>query len=575
MTEQSKSRLFFIFVFYLALSILATWPLAISFNRYPLFDHLDINATIYNFWWQYYAMFDLKQSPWFNPIINYPDGYSMVFYPLYLSYGILSFPFQALAGTPRAIPGCFHWISILSFALTGWLGFLLFQKLSNSKTAGIVAGILFTFLPFHFWHLPRCHTSCLELVLLPIYFYFRLLDEKKLKNGIYFGLALVPLFYQSPNYLVYLTIFFGLNLIYLLATDRKALDQKCLGALLLSFALAIFLSLPYLMEVIRELLKQTTPALSTLEEQTLYSADLLGLVLPGFNQKIYAPLGRAAEILIGPSGVSGKEIFPGYLLLGSGLAGIFLARKKVRDYGFWLLILLACLILSLGPYLNLAGHTFYHFPLPYFYLRKIFPFFEMDRSPVRIVIFSLLALAVFSAGFFRWLEEKIPSRKKNLLFLLIAAAGLMELNQAPIKVDRVPLPRLYQEIAQEPDKFTVLDLPLLPDIYRYSGFFQISHKKYLAIDLTARKVGAVFSEDPLFFYLDEPLRFFELGPEKQGRIKEQIRSELKRRKVKYVIIYLKFVDPEKKADLDRLLRGLGPEKDFASEDLFRVYQFRI
>ncbi len=564
-----------VFFLYLILSIILTWPMAVSLSRYPLFDHLDINVAFCNFWWQYYGMFVLKVNPWLPRIINYPDGYSLVFLPLYLSYGMFSYPFQALFGTPRALPAFFNWISILSFAFTGFLGFLIFRKFSGSNSGGIVSGILFTFLPFHYWHLPRCHTSCLELALLPIYFYFRLREEKNYRYGIYFGLALVPLFYQSPNYLVYLMIFFGLHLLYTLATDRKTLDKKWLGAIALSFAIAILLSLPYLWEAGKELARQTTPVRSSLEEQTLYSADLIGLVLPGFNQKIYAPLGRAAEAMVGASGVSGKEIFPGYLLLLSGLAGIFLARKKIRDYGFWLMTLLTCLILSLGPYLNSAGDTFYRFPLPYYYLRKIILFFEMDRSPVRIIILSLFCLAVFSAGFWGWLEEKIPGRKKTLIFIIIAAAGLLELNQAPIKLDRIRLPKLYQEIAQEPGQFTLLDLPLLPDVYRYSGLFQMEHKKFLATAITARQAGASFSQDRLLFYLDDPGRFFSLEPEKQAEAKTRILSELGRRKIKYIIVYLRFVDADKRRDLDRIIRLLGPGKNFVSENLFQVYQFGI
>jgi len=573
MSTRSKLRLPAIFLFCLILAVIMTWPLAVTFDRYPLFDHLDTAATFYNFWWQYYSLFQLHTSPWFNPMINYPDGYSMVFFPVYLSYGIFSWPLQAIFGTPASLPGFFHWISILSFALTSFMGFLLFREITGSRSAGFAAAILFSFIPFHYWHLPRCHTSCLELMLLPVYFYLGLLKKKDWKSGVYFGLSLVPVLYQSPNYVIYLTIFFALNLLYMLFTDRQSLDQKWLKAVATASALALALSSPYLFAGGRELLRKSTPATSTVQEQSLYSANLIGFVTPAANQRLYGELGEAAEKIIGSHGVSGKELFPGLVLLLTAALGLLLARKKIRQSGFWILIFLVFLILSLGPYLNIAGHTFYTIPLPYYFLRRIFFFFEMDRSPVRAVIFSLLSIAVFASGFFKRLEQKFPGRKSRMVLAAVAVLGIAELNQAPIKIDRVPIPAPYREIAKESGQFTILELPLLPDIYRYSGFYQPYHQKRLAIDLTARKVGAGFSDDALFFYLDEPLRFFRLGRENQEKALEQMRAEFKRRDIKYAIVYLKFIDAQNKEDLERLFRLIGRVEIFYSDRIFKVYEF--
>jgi len=574
MTGKNKRELCFIFLLYLILSIILTFPLAVNFSRYPIFDHLDIALCFYNFWLQYYNLFVLKISPWDNILFNYPDIYRMTFFPLNLSYGVLSFPLQAIAGTPKSIPGFFHWISILSFTLTGFLGFLLFKKFSQSKNAGILAGILFTFIPFHYWHLPRCHISCLELVLLTMLCYFRLLETKTIRNGIYFGLSLIPLFYQSPNYLVYLLIFFSLHIVYILFTSRRSLDWKWLKLILLACSLALLFSAPYLIAIVKDIVRLPPASLSSIKEQTIFSTDIIGLVLPGFNQKLYSAIGNFAESLVGASGVSGKEIFPGYLLLLSGIAGIFLARKKIKAYGFWLSILLVCLVLSLGPYLNIASHTFTNLPLPYFFLRKIFPFFLIDRTPVRIIILAFLALAVFSAGFFCWLEQKIPASRGKIVLLALSAFGLLELNQAPIKLDRINLPIFFQQLAQEQEEFAILDLPYLPDIYQYSAFYQMYHKKYV-VEYPIRKGAETFVNYPLYLYMHNPERFFGLGPEMQAQVKDTLRAEFKRRKIKYVIIWLKFIEENHKNNLDKLLNTLGPEKVFESENLFRVYQFKI
>jgi len=573
MSEPKKYSLALVFGFYLALSIILTWPLAASFSQYPLFDHLDVAATFYNFWWQYYSIFKLHASPWFNTMVNYPDGYSMVFFPLYLAYGIFSWPLQALFGTPQALPAFFNWVSILSFALTGLVGFLLFRELAQSFAAALIAGILFSFLPFHYWHLPRCHTSCLELLLLPIYFYYRLLRRRELKAGAWLGLSLVPVFYQSPNYVIYLTIFFALNLLYMVCFERGSLGAKWLRAAALAFVVLALLTSPFLWQVGKELVRKTTPATGTLKEQAGYSANLVGFVLPGSNNHLLSPLAKMGDRLTSGRAASGQEIFPGYLLLFFGLLGIFFARKNIRHYGFWLCCLFCFLVLSLGPYLNIGRKTYWEFPLPYFYLRKIFFFFQMDRSPVRAVILALLALAVFANGFLAWLQQKFAGGKSEIVFGLVGALALLELNQAPVKVSRVALPKIYQEIASEPGKFAILELPLLPDIYRFSGFFQPWHQKRLALDLTARKEGASLVDDPLLYYFDEPLRFFALDANEQKRAQKAIEAELERREIKFVIVYLKFIDAEKRGDLDRLAQMHWPVKSFDSAGLYRVYQF--
>ena len=410
---------------------------------------MDTAATIYNFWWQYYSIFKLHSSPWFNTMINYPDGYSMVLFPLYLTYGIFSWPLQALFGSPQAISGFFNWISILSFAFTGLLGFLLAREITESEQAGLLAGILFSFLPFHFWHLPRCHTSCLELLVLPVFFYFRMLRLKDLKAGIAFGVSLVPLFYQSPNYVIYLTMFFGLDVLYMLGFARSELDGKWLKALAAGIAIAAALASPLLFETGKEILRNSTPATSTLQEQTRYSANLAGFVLPGERQLVYRGLGRISERLIDEHGVSGKEIFPGYILLVSGLLGIFWGRKNIRHYGFWLGCLVIFIVVSLGPYLSAAGKTFFSVPLPYYYLRKLFFFFAMDRSPVRIIILSLLALSIFSAGFFKRVGQIFSGGESAVIFSILCLLAFIELFQVPMQVSRVELPAPYRQIASE------------------------------------------------------------------------------------------------------------------------------
>jgi len=559
-----------VWLFYFLVSLVLTYPLAFTYHRYPLFDHLEITVTFYNLWWQYYSLFHLKSSLWFNPLINYPDGYSMVFFPLFLSYGIFSTPIQALF-SQEALIGFLHWLWILSFAFSGFLGFLLFRQLSGSGKAGIIAGICFSFLPFHYWHLPRLHISCLELLLLVVLSYFYFLKKRSLRAGAFFGLSLSALGYQSPNYVIYITFFLGLHFFYLLSFRREVLNRTWLKGIFLAGVIFLILLLPYLRAMVKDLLNQSTPVLSTLKEQSRLSANFLGFLLPGEGERFYQSLACLSQSWI-TTGIDGKEIFPGYLLLVSGILGMILARRYIKYYGFWLLAFWCFLIVSLGPYLNLARHT-YHIVLPFYVLRKVFPFLEMERSPVRWAIISFLCLAVFSAGFFRYLEEKL-SGKRNWIFWLFGLFALLELNQAPIKTDRINLPEFYQRLCSKKGEFSLLELPLLPDIYRYVGFYQIWHHKPLVIDLTARRVGAGLQDSSLLYYLDEPKRFFQLSERGKEKVLEEIQAEQKRRKVGYIILWIRFMEKEKAQRLDELIKLLSPVGIERVSNLFWIYQFK-
>ncbi len=562
-----------VFMVYFLLSVCMTYPLAFSYHRYPLFDHLEITVTFYNLWWQYWALFHLKINPWFNPIINYPDGYSMVFFPLFMSYGVFSYPLQKIFSAPEVLIGFIHWAIIFSFAFTGFLGYLLFARLSGSKLAGFISGVAFSFIPYHYWHLPRMHLSCLEFILLAVLGYFYLIDKRSARAGIVFGLSLVPLFYQSPNYLFYLSLFFLFHIVYMAIFHRQIISRGWIKGIFIAGITAFLLSSPYLLQVAKDLAHHSTPVLSTLKEQSRFSANIMGFFLPGENQKIYSFFARRASAIIADKGIGGWEIFPGYVALISGILGMIFARRYIFQSGFWIFCFFAYLILSLGPFLNFGSRCFFHFHLPFYYLRKIIPALELERAPARWAIISFLSLSVFSAGFFRWLEERLKGRRRVVVFSLLFGLILLELNQAPLKTNRINLPKFYQELCKKEGDFSLLELPFLPDVYRYTGFYQIWHKKPLVIDLTARKVGAHFWQDHLLFYLDEPKRFFMLEPEKKKQAFEQMKAELLRRKVGYIVVFLRFVDEEKAKELDELIRLFNPQKVYQSQGILKIYKF--
>src|SRR5437667_420638 len=81
-----------------------------------------------------------------------------------------------------------------------------------------------------------------------------------------------------------------------------------------------------------------------------YVADLAAYVRPGPAPTVLGPrIGRAFD-----RDLTDTTVFPGYVLLGAGIA-VLARRRSRRGLGFWILLGACAFVLSLGPSLRVAG----------------------------------------------------------------------------------------------------------------------------------------------------------------------------------------------------------------------------
>jgi hypothetical protein len=558
------------------LSLLMTWPLGFSAGKGSLGENLDLTAALYNLWWFFYSVVKLQVSPWWNPLINFPHGYSMVFYPVHFPYGLFSLPFQLLLPAPQGVTLAYNLALVLSFTLTGYFTFLLARDLTGSARAGAVAGLIFAFCPYHFWALSRPHVVSTEFLALAALFLLRTLRSERNAPALALGLALALLAYASPTYLIYFFLFAGLGGIFLLVADRPLLLRRSFARqMLLTGLVLVPLFFPLLYRLLRDYLGQAVP-LSPEESLPLaYSGNLLGYFLPGETQDLYrraaASLPSYLADLKRPYGVGGYETFLGYTALALGLLAAI--RRRQQGTGLWIFTALVFFLLSLGPRLHAGAHTFLAWPLPQAWLSAVLPVLREDRSPVRYLVLAELSLALLAGFGLAALRDRLSDRRHLALTAGLSVLVLAEFSQAPLALSPIPVPAFYQRLADEPGDFAVLDLPLLPDVYRYSGTYQRFHLKRLVIDLTGRKSDERTHKDPLFRYLDLPARFFSLSLPEQARAQAEIRREMTARRLRYVILYRRFLTPAQAARLTELLRRLGPVEERQEEGLFVIFKF--
>jgi hypothetical protein len=120
------------------------------------------------------------------------------------------------------------------------------------------------------------------------------------------------------------------------------------------------------------------------------------------------------------------------------------------------------LVLSLGPFLHVAGHRLW-IPLPYALCYSVIPGFSSMRTPGRFAVLVALATAVLAGFGFDALRCRYPRLGSAFLVGTLLGAGALAwcptLPFVPYP-DRASMPPVYGWLAAQPDSRPVLELPV-------------------------------------------------------------------------------------------------------------------
>ncbi len=156
-------------VFYVVLTALLTYPLVLYLPTYVA----DTGDPLLNTWALAWGQHALRQ-PWhsigdlFDANAFYPYPQSLAFSEHLLLYAALTLPLLAL----KLGPIFSHNVAILfSLALAGWGMALLVMHWTGKRWAGLVAGMIFAFLPArlnHWAHLHQLSIQWLPFIILSL-----------------------------------------------------------------------------------------------------------------------------------------------------------------------------------------------------------------------------------------------------------------------------------------------------------------------------------------------------------------------------------------------------------------------
>ena len=470
------------FPIFIGLTLLLTFPLVLHTPTYVA----DTGDPLLNTWAIAWGQRALLQ-PWtsvralFNANGFYPYPLSLGFSEHLLPYAALTLPLQAL----RLGPVFSHNVAILfSLAVAGIGMALLVTHWTGNRWAGLLAGVIFAFVPArlnHWAHLHQLSIQWLPFIVFsldrrlrstltgkrktdatPLSFRERAWGRETSRDLMLFTIFLNLQLLSAVNYIPQTLLLVGLYLLFALIRYRAPLFNRrnIIGG---AAVLAVTAALNWPIISIYLDISAWHGFARTLGDVAIYGAALLDYLTPPPENTLYGgwltrQLADAARPLI--------PLFVGLVPLLLALVGLSLLWSRTRLFptqkwttAFLLTLTLLALLLSFGANPTALGATLSGITpnlLPYRWLFENVPGVSGLRVPARmaiLVFFGLAALAGLGAARLhrRWPRVLLPTA---LLLVLLEYAAL------PLPGVHVPadddFPPAYHHI---PTEAIVLDLP--------------------------------------------------------------------------------------------------------------------
>lgn len=400
------------FLFYLALSIL-------FFGRALFRDLSAVNIGMGP---------DPKQMIWFltwwphalangiNPLRTHaiwaPAGYNLAWQTCIPLAGVIAGPFTYLFG-PIAT---FNVICLLSLPLNAYCTFILCRYLSRNYWASLVGGYVFGFSAFMLGRLTFGHLNLLLAFPVPLIVYVaaRRFAGQMAERPFVLALTLllVTEFLLFIEIFATMTMFGGLALFLAWsfgATDVQQRTRSLIRPIAYSYAIAMVFLSPYLYYFF---FFNSGLLGTTLWIPSDYSTDLLNFVVPTQANE----LGKVSFLKSLTTSFTGSIDDNGSCLTLPlvALSACYAYRhwhETICKFLVWCLIVVV--ILTLGPVLHVAGHTF-PVPLPWSLFVKL-PAIN-QALPVRLTMYAFLVLALIVS---QWLTTTEAEPAFKIAFVAV------------------------------------------------------------------------------------------------------------------------------------------------------------
>jgi hypothetical protein len=549
---------FLAFVYFIVMTIVMTYPLIVKMGTAAIGGGGgDGTYFIWLVRWYQKAVLELKISPFFNPYMNYPQGWNLATTDTTPAMVAIAMPGNLLFGPTWG----YNFAMLVSFILSGWGMYLWVRHLTGSEMAGLIAGTIFAFLPFKMAHYIAGHLSLAGTQWFPFYFWglYDLLKQKRFSwKPVLLAAISAGLIGLTSPYYVYMTIVMsGVFVVgFLIFKGYQRFREKEFWKSIITFgmltAVLVGLSmLPYL-----SLNAQNGIANRSVDFLNRYSASPTDFVIPSIKQFLW---GKWIDNRFSPEFFNEATLYIGAVSFVLSLIAWWKWRKSEHAdlLGISLLVIIVGFILALGVQFHWLGkqvtslpgflQTIFHrsdmptIYLPAYYLFKFLPFFSKMRVMMRFGLFTLIFFSL-TAGLGAYALTKTAATRVRLW----VGVGLLVL----VFIDFYPGPLtgfaptaarpVDAWLATQPDTGSVAQFPFSQESNQDQVYNTVvSQKAYL---------GG-------YFNANQPEQYLRIMPVMDGFPSPESAALLKQLDVAYVVVdssqYPNY------PDIDRSIQALG------------------
>jgi hypothetical protein len=555
----SRLSLLWITLYFILLALVFTFPLVLHMG-----DSLagKIGDNVYFVWmigWFKKALFDLHVNPFNIWFLNYPQGWNLAYTEITPIMLGIALPFSFINGPVLA----YNIAMLATFVISGLGMFLWVKHLTGRMDAALVAGTIYSFLPYHFAHFLIGHLNLAGIQWFPFYFMglFELLGvQTKVKKPVTWwkaallgGISL-GLIAMTSQYFIYMTLLISafILLCYLIFLERSKIKNWHFWRGLLVMGV---ISIPLV-------LVGVTPYISLLQQGGLPDRDLeitrqfsasaspTDFILPSTDHFLWGEWINTHF---------NRELWAECTLYMGAAAGALalwaLLIRKQTGFSALLVLLflggLAAFILALGPdflwfneRVTVVTPTFltgilhraeFHIPLPGYFLFKYFPLFAKLRAFARFGVF-LLVFESAAAGLGAMLIlNRFKTRFQPLAAAALIGFVLLDFYPGPLsEVSQVEARPVDYWLTEQPGQGAVIQMPFVKGEDQEQIYYTLINEKPF--------VGGFFNAFP-------PEQYQRITPIMAEFPDQASISEMRSLGVEYVL-----VDTREYADINQVIQ---------------------
>lgn len=307
---------------YIALTLLATWPLATTLSRSMPWDLGDPLLVTWILAWdseQLLAILagDLSRvATFFDAPMFHPAPLTLAYSEHFLAQAIQGLPIYALTRDPLLT---YNLLFLSTFVLSGLGAYLLVRELTGDARAAFVAGMLFAFAPSRLPQAPHLQVLSAQWMPFVLYGLRRYFVSGSVTPLAGAAAAMVALNLSSIYHMLYFTPFAATYVAWEMTARGLWRRPRTIGALVVAAVAVIVVTLPLLLPYAA--VRETLDVARSSGETIRGSADVFSFMTASAGQNLWGDVLRAFPK---PEG----DLFPGLVTLALALVGAALWQRQ-------------------------------------------------------------------------------------------------------------------------------------------------------------------------------------------------------------------------------------------------------